>query len=88
MIGLARSSQFVIDSGKHLSYGYGWFVDESPGLRKVYHSGSNGGFRAYSFSIPEENFLIVIFSNRDDVDLEKLVKKIYTTIIPKMPGQG
>jgi CubicO group peptidase (beta-lactamase class C family) len=88
MIGLARSSQFIIDKEKHLSYGYGWFIDESPELRKVYHSGSNGGFRSYSFSIPEENFLVVIFSNRDDIDLEKLVKKIYTIIIPKMPGQG
>jgi D-alanyl-D-alanine carboxypeptidase len=88
MISQARSPQFVIDSGKHLSYGYGWFIDESTAPRKVYHSGSNGGFRAYSFSLPEENFLIVIFSNRDDIDLEKLVKQIYTIIIPRPPGQG
>ncbi len=51
-------------------------------LLKSYHSGSNGGFRSFSFSIPEKNFLIVIFSNRDDVDLEKLIKKIYTIIAP------
>jgi D-alanyl-D-alanine carboxypeptidase len=82
MIRQARSSQFLIDKEKHLSYGYGWFVDESSMPAKVYHSGSNGGFRAYSFSIPEKNFLIVIFSNRDDVDLEKLIKKIYTIIAP------
>jgi CubicO group peptidase (beta-lactamase class C family) len=78
----ARSPQFSIDKEKHLSYGYGWFVDDSSTPRKVYHSGSNGGFRAYSFSIPEKNFLIVIFSNRDDVELEKLIKKIYTIISP------
>jgi len=88
MIRGSRSSQFIIDQEKHLSYGYGWFVDESPELRKVYHSGSNGGFRTYSFSIPDEDFLIVIFSNRDDVDLEKLVKEIYRIIIPKMAGHG
>jgi CubicO group peptidase (beta-lactamase class C family) len=63
-----------------LSYGYGWFIDDSSVPVQVYHSGSNGGFRSYSFSIPEKNFLIVIFSNRDDVDLEKLIKKIYTII--------
>jgi len=80
MIGLARSPQFPIDKENHLSYGYGWFVDESSAPVKVYHSGSNGGFRAYSFSVPEKNFLIVIFSNRDDVDLEKLIKNIYTII--------
>ena len=82
MIRQARSSQFLIDKETHLSYGYGWFVDESSVPAKVYHSGSNGGFRAYSFSIPEKNFVIVIFSNRDDVDLEKLIKKIYTIITP------
>jgi CubicO group peptidase (beta-lactamase class C family) len=80
MIRKARSSQFLIDKENHLTYGYGWFVDETSAPAEIYHSGSNGGFRAYSFSIPEKNFLIVIFSNRDDVDLEKLIKKIYTII--------
>ena len=82
MIHVARSPQFPIDKQNHLSYGYGWFVDEGSVPFPVYHSGSNGGFRAYGFSIPEKNFLIVIFSNRDDVDLEKLIKKIYTIITP------
>jgi len=80
MIGQARSPKFPIDKENHLSYGYGWFINETSMPINVYHSGSNGGFRAYSFSIPKENFLIVIFSNRDDVDLEKLIKKIYTII--------
>lgn len=78
----ARAPQFVIDKQNHLSYGYGWFIDDASAFRKVYHSGSNGGFRAYVFSIPEKNFLILIFSNRDDVDLEKLVKEIHTLISP------
>lgn len=82
MIRRARSPQFSIDKENHLSYGYGWFIDESSVPVRVYHSGSNGGFRAFSFSVPEKNFLIVIFSNRDDVDLEKLIKNIYTIISP------
>ena len=77
MIRKARTPQFVIEKENQLSYGYGWFIDESSVPGKVYHSGSNGGFRAYSFSIPEKNFLILIFSNRDDVDLEKLVKQVF-----------
>jgi CubicO group peptidase (beta-lactamase class C family) len=77
MIRQARTSQFVIDKENHLSYGYGWFIDQGSVPAKVYHSGSNGGFSAYCFSIPEKNFLILIFSNRDDVDLEKLVKQLF-----------
>lgn len=76
IIDKARSIQFIIDSAKKVGYGFGWFVSEDDIYRKVYHSGSNGGFRTYSFSIPSQNYLVVIFSNRDDIDLETIVQKI------------
>ncbi|HEY6975732.1 MAG TPA: serine hydrolase domain-containing protein [Chitinophagaceae bacterium] len=72
----ARSLQYVIDNGKTLGYGYGWFIDESNPLKYVYHSGSNGGFRTFSFTIPDKNYLVLIFSNRADIDPEELVLKI------------
>lgn len=82
LIRQARSPQFPVDKNNHLSYGFGWFVDQAVAPDRVFHSGSNGGFRAYSYSIPSKNFLIVIFSNRDDIDLEELVKKIYQILDP------
>ncbi len=82
--GKARNMQFVIDKEKEVGYGFGWFIDKNDDVQKVYHSGSNGGFRTYSFTIPSENFLIVIFSNRDDIDLEKLVEKIIQTQWPSL----
>jgi len=81
LIDQARSSEFVIDKEKHLSYGYGWFINMSDMPQLVYHPGSNGGFRAYSYSIPAKNFLIIILSNRDDIDLEKLVNNIYHILL-------
>jgi CubicO group peptidase (beta-lactamase class C family) len=78
----ARSMEFTIDAGKKLGYGYGWFIDESNAPEKVYHSGSNGGFRTFSFSIPDENFLIIIFSNRDDIDIEEVVLKMMLILKP------
>jgi CubicO group peptidase (beta-lactamase class C family) len=72
----ARSLEFVIDAPKKAGYGFGWFVDENEKATKVFHSGSNGGFRTYSFTIPSQNYLVVVFSNRDDIDLETLVQKI------------
>jgi hypothetical protein len=42
----------------------------------VYHSGDNGGFRTYSFSIPSLNYLIVIFANRNDVNVEQIVQQV------------
>jgi len=78
----ARSIEFAIDENKKLGYGYGWFIDSNDVSKKVYHSGSNGGFRSFSFTIPTQNILIVIFSNRADIDLEALVLKITHLLMP------
>lgn len=72
----ARSPQFVIDSLNRLFYGFGWFINQKAKDNAVYHSGSNGGFRALSFTIPSQKIGIVIFSNRDDIDLEKLLLEL------------
>jgi len=72
----ARALQFVVNREKKLSYGYGWFVDESTTPARVYHSGSNGGFRAFSFAIPQEEYMVIIFSNRTGVNLEDLILEI------------
>jgi D-alanyl-D-alanine carboxypeptidase len=71
-----RSSQFMIDTLNNLSYGYGWFVSEKDAAKAVYHTGSNGGFRAIVYSVPSKDYMITIFSNRTGVDLEVLVQQI------------
>ena len=72
----ARSAQFPVDEKNKLSYGFGWFINEQNNFKEVYHTGSNGGFRAISFSIPSKNYLIIILSNRTGVDLENIVQEI------------
>jgi CubicO group peptidase (beta-lactamase class C family) len=83
-IKLARSPQFPINKEKHLSYGYGWFVDKGSVPSKIYHSGTNGGFRTYSFTIPDERYMIVVFSNRTGIDLEQLVSEINKILRPAL----
>jgi CubicO group peptidase (beta-lactamase class C family) len=81
-VNLARSAHFPINKEKKLSYGYGWFVDESSSPSIVYHTGSNGGFRAIAYTIPAENYMIVIFSNRTGVDLQNLIVEINKILRP------
>jgi D-alanyl-D-alanine carboxypeptidase len=86
IIAKARSAQFPVDEKNGLSYGYGWFVCKKPVPLKngngtaaagsVYHSGSNGGFRAMVFTIPAKNYAVIIFSNRTNIDLESLAADI------------
>jgi CubicO group peptidase (beta-lactamase class C family) len=76
----AQSPQFLIDTTRHLSYGFGWFVAGSGDSRLIYHTGSNGGFRTIVLLKPSARYAVVIFSNRTGVDLEDLVRivnKIY-----------
>lgn len=80
IVSQARKMEFEIDKTKRLGYGFGWFVDAGTQPVKVYHSGDNSGFRTFSFTIPGESFLIVIFANRDDINIEELAQKIYSIL--------
>ena len=80
----ARNIQFLIDTNKKTGYGFGWFADAQETKRKVYHSGDNGGFRTYSFSIPSLNYLIVIFANRNDINVEQIVQQIVNMQFPSL----
>ena len=71
-----RSAQFLIDPLNKLAYGYGWFVSEKDNAPAIYHTGSNGGFRAIVFTIPSKNYIVAVFSNRTGIDLENLVHQI------------
>ena len=72
----ARDAQFPVDPLSKLSYGFGWFISTLDSTKSVYHTGSNGGFRAIVFTLPMKNDAIIIFSNRDDIDLEAMLEKI------------
>jgi len=61
--------------------GYSWFIGEDQFLdeknnfsvRFVYHTGDQGGFRAFFVSIPEKEILYVALFNRPPEDLNKLI---------------
>ena len=72
----ARQIQNLIDSAHQLGYGYGWFAGAKEKPAVVFHTGSNGGFRAIVVTIPAKDYAVIIFSNRTGVDLEKLAEEI------------
>ncbi len=53
----------------YTSYGYGWFIDETPDREvKVYHTGDNGGFQAYAAKYLESGVNVIMLENRNDID--------------------
>jgi len=63
--------------------GYSWFIGEeqilgqanSFGVKFVYHTGDQGGFRAFYFTIPEKDLLYVGLFNRPPEDLDRIIMK-------------
>ncbi len=63
--------------------GYGWFIGKEQlldqpnnyGVKLVYHTGDQGGFRAFHFSIPEKELLYVALFNRPPDNLNEIIFK-------------
>lgn len=59
--------------------GFGWLIDEYKGYSRFYHTGSTRGFRSVIQRFPEEEFTILILTNRNDdvVDLADKLAVLY-----------
>jgi CubicO group peptidase (beta-lactamase class C family) len=64
------------NSGKPLSYGFGWFLDPYQGHTRNYHDGGTQGFRTTIQRFVDDRFTIVVLSNRTDLDPDKLALQI------------
>lgn len=54
------------NDGQPMNYGYGWRLETYKGMDVHYHTGSSIGFRNIYYRIPEKNFSLLIFRNRDE----------------------
>lgn len=62
--------------------GYSWFIGEEQvlgekndyGVKIIYHTGDQGGFRAFHFTVPEKNLIYVGLFNRPPDDLNKIIR--------------
>lgn len=69
----------VFDNGK---YGYGFFLQDFRGYRVAEHGGTQVGFSCEVKIVPERNFAVIVFANRDGVRLSKTVGKAFDLFLP------
>lgn len=55
-------------AGKPVSYGFGWFLDDYRGHRRMWHYGETTGFRTIIDRFEENSFTVIILCNRTDLD--------------------
>jgi len=59
------------------AHGYGWYIDEKFGKKRVSHSGGTTGFSSFYVRYPAIRFSIIVFANQDEgVTLEPIVNAI------------
>jgi len=56
----------TLEDGTSVGYGVGWRVDEYWGRRRIHHTGSTSGFRTVIKRFPDDQFTVVVLTNRRD----------------------
>jgi len=57
-------------------YGFGWFLDPYQGHARNYHDGGTQGFRTTIQRFINDNFTVIVLSNRTDLDPKQLSLKV------------
>ena len=63
-------------------YGFGWYIDDYQGHRRVYHTGSTCGFRNAYLRYPVDQLSIIILTNRRDPAVKELAEKLTKLYLP------
>ena len=57
-------------------YGFGWRIDKYKEHLRVRHTGSTRGFRTVIQRFPEDEFTVIILTNRSDPEVDHLAEKL------------
>jgi CubicO group peptidase (beta-lactamase class C family) len=66
----------ALNDATKTEYGFGWYIDEYRGHKRVRHSGSTCGFRNEVQRFPEDKFAVVILTNRAEPEVEEIANKL------------
>ena len=63
-------------AGKPVLYGFGWFLDDYQGKRRMWHYGETTGFRTMIDRFLQSQLTVVVLCNRTDLNPQSLASKI------------
>jgi len=66
----------ILTTGDTLDYGFGWRIDNYKGFHRVHHTGSTSGFRNVIQRFPDDQFTVIILTNRAEPDMAELAEKL------------
>jgi len=57
-------------------YGFGWWIDEYRGRRRLRHYGSTSGFRNFMQRLPDIGLTVIVLTNRAEPDVRSLGERV------------
>ena len=73
-----------LSNGKTHGYGFGWAVDEIQGHRRISHNGGRSGTSTTICRFVDDKLTVIVLTNRDDVDTEKIASYVAGFYIPAL----
>jgi len=71
----------LLNNGDKIDYGYGWHLKNYKGEEIVYHGGSTQGFRNVIYRVPTKKLTVIILTNRNEGEPEKIADEIFNIFI-------
>lgn len=74
-------------SGRAVSYGFGWFLDRYQGYERMWHYGESIGFKTAIERFANGKLTIVVLSNTSDFDSERLALSVADIYLSAMKSR-
>lgn len=82
-------TDYRLNDGKPIHYGYGWGLNEINGSPTIEHSGGIFGYTTNGIWLPEEDVYVVMLTNRDDIGPGDISTRVAAIAIGKpYPSAG
>jgi hypothetical protein len=75
-----------LNDGSENNYAFGVDLDEFKGYKRIQHSGSTGGFRAYASTYPEEQLSIAVLANFSSSNAGGIERDIANILLKTNPN--
>ena len=76
-------TNYSLNNGEKINYGYGWHLNEINGVPTIEHGGSIPGYKSMGVYVPSEDVYVIVFSNCGCKSPTKTTIKIAALAIDK-----
>jgi D-alanyl-D-alanine carboxypeptidase len=80
------TSRGRLENGSELTYGYGIFVEQLEGQRRLHHGGVANGFAGHAAHYPDEDLTVVVLSNTRSMEAQRLEAEITRRLLGRSPA--